>query len=87
MNINWNNLEKLTKISLNTKLSFGKYRGELVSDIVTYDANYIIYLYGTNKIEPDNELLHLIQNTINYKEKQNEINKFRDETWDTIFGD
>lgn len=79
MDINFNNLEEMNKIGLNSKLNFNKYKGELVKDVVTYDANYIIYLYDMGYIEPDSELLDLILITKKQEEKNGEWD------WEEIF--
>lgn len=76
MNINWNNLNSLSKTGLSTRLKFGQYSGETIKDVVEFDAKYIIYLYEYNRIEPDNELLNLIHKTIKQMEENNESRKF-----------
>lgn len=78
MNINLKNLNKLTEVNLNTKLTFGKYKGETIDNITQFDSSYIIYLYTKKLINPDKELLKQIKQTIKQKEEEYE--------WDSIFG-
>lgn len=60
---NLNNVRRLTEHSLSSQLNFGKYKGETIKNIFTYDSNYIIYLYDTNAISPNRGLLELIHKT------------------------
>ncbi len=81
MLINWKNLNSFSEIGLSTRLNFGKYSGEMIFDVLTWDANYIIYLYSIQRIKPSNELLDLLHKTIKYKERvQNEFKNYQSET-------
>jgi uncharacterized protein (DUF3820 family) len=44
-------------LDLNSRLTFGKYKGRLVSDILSIDPNYLKWLYYDKKyIKPSNSL-------------------------------
>lgn len=82
MNVNFSNLDSMNKLTLNTRMPFGKYKGTLVKDIVNFDSDYIIFLYKENRITPDSELSNMIRTTIKQKEKE------ENDTieWENIFG-
>ena len=85
MEPNWDNLERMDQLTVDTELTFGKYKGETIGSVAKYDSDYIIYLYEQSLIKPDSELLALIRDTIKIKRRvDNE--RFNKEYWDTIFG-
>jgi len=89
MKPNWNNLNKLNQIGLETKLAGGKYAGEYVKDVVTWDADYVIYMVETERWEADSELLnlvHITQKQIRRDQDERELRRIRDEVWESIFG-
>lgn len=53
----------MLKTSLFSILSFGKYKGEVVDYIMSFDSEYIIFLSDKKIIDPDYELLNLIKQT------------------------
>ena len=77
---NFENLKKMSQVGLKTRLTFGKYKGETIESIVSFDASYIMYLYDTNTINPDSELLKLIHMTEKYAKEEE-----KNEWFDKIF--
>ena len=82
---NLTNLEKLDPkyATLDTKLTFGKYKGETIRQVTEYDGEYIMYLYDLNLIKPDKALLEQIYKTLDER-NHNESNEL--DFWEEIFG-
>jgi len=86
MGFDLSNVKKLTQVGLKSVLSFGKYKGETVESVVAFDASYIMYLYDSDTIQPDDELLKLIHLTHKYLEQQNKEREDENRNWlDRIF--
>lgn len=50
--------------SLDDKITFGKYKGEIIEDIIDHDVSYIEYLIEEQAIELDNETYEYYQNKL-----------------------
>ena len=51
-------------VTLYSRLNFGTYVGETIEFILSIDSKYIIQLYRSGKLKPDEKLKTIIQETI-----------------------
>jgi len=75
-------VEDLILSHLTTVMTFGKYKGEKISEIVEYDPEYIIWLYDEGILKPDAELLKQIHNTKTKPREEEQDDGFND--WDDL---
>lgn len=88
-NFDMNLINKIDQQSIRTKLTFGKYKGEIIESVLEYDSEYIIFIYDNGILNPNDELLKVIHAT----KKDIEIHELHEEcikneriNWDSIFG-
>ena len=57
-------LKDFNKTTLKTICQLPKYKGYSMEEIGEFDSDYIMWLYDSNIIDPDEELLSVIHTTI-----------------------
>ena len=75
------NLDQMNTLGLNDPLNFGQYKGTLISDIVQWNAKYIIDMYDLGALKPDQELLKLI-----HKTREDITISDEEDEWNALFG-
>lgn len=84
LNFDINKVNKINQHTMNSKLTFGKYEGEIIKSVFEYDSAYIIRLYDIGAINPDSGLLKVIHQTREEIEQRAQ-NLEEDKEWEDIF--